>query len=624
MKLALVSPLPPVPGVAADLCDRLLPALQRRADLVLLPHGPEAVDARFAQSHRVEPCAALPGLLAAGTIEVPVYLVADALEHAHQIRFVREHPGVLVLLSAGVHRVLACLTEESADLPAYRALLVEEHGAVAAEWPERYLWRADRVRVQARLPLTGVLCRRSHVVLAPAAIAARLRARHPDLAIIDLPEDPEAAASAIIAAARQTRSAPRAIAPLPQPRWPSVEVVVVGYNCRRIIEPAVRSIAAQDYPNLRCTLVDNASADGTGDYVRTHFPEVRVLTPPRNLGFAGGNNFAFDRTEADYVVLFNQDAVARPDFVRELVRVAERDPKVAAVGAKMLLMRCPTIFNSTGILMNEAGFAVDRQIGEKDLDPSPVPVRVFGACGGAKLIRTAALRELGGFDDTFFMYFEDVDLCWRMRLAGREILYAPLAVVHHDWHGDLDADDRPTLSEDEVNAKTHRRRFLCERNRLQCLFKNYAWPSLRGVLPALRGYDRVRLGWVRDAIRGGREVGYFTMVGKAIRGAWRWNLWRMPSLLRRRKAVQRLRKLPDAALAELIERGIDEPSYIGDLEVIQDRFSAHGVARLQMGVNERRSLGPGWYGVEPVAGEPWDLRWSKARAWFYLSAAAPA
>src|SRR5690606_15377421 len=110
----------------------------------------------------------------------------------------------------------------------------------------------------------------------------------------------------------------------------------------------------------------------------------------------GGNNLAFSRSSAKYVVLFNQDAIARPDFVREMVRVAERDPRVAAVGAKMLMMRCPTVINSAGIVVNETGFAVDRLIGEKDEDPSPVPVEVFGACGGAKLLRRSVLEEIGG------------------------------------------------------------------------------------------------------------------------------------------------------------------------------------------------------------------------------------
>jgi hypothetical protein len=87
--------------------------------------------------------------------------------------------------------------------------------------------------------------------------------------------------------------------------------------------------------------------------------------------------------------------------------------------------------------------------------------------------------------------------------------------------------------------------------------------------------------------------------------------------------VQRLRRVSDVGLSDFIDRGVGEPSYVGDLEVIQDRSSAQPTDHLRMGVNDGRALGPGWYAVEVVAGHDWHLRWSKGQAWFYLSAAEP-
>ena len=278
----------------------------------LLPGAPEQVDAGAFPDEEVRACADLPHLLATRAVDVPVYFFADHDENAHQVRFVREFPGVLVLLSANVHRTLARLTEASGSVEEYRELLVEEHGESARGWPERFLWSPDRDRVRARLPLTGVLCRRSHVVLAPPAIAERLRRRHHGIPIVDLPEDPESAAAAILDAAETRRDIP----PLPPREWPLVEVVTVAYNSRKIIEPGLRSIMDQDYPNLICTVVDNASADGTAEFVRERFPKVNLIASQENLGFAGGNNLAFARSQAKYVVLFNQDAIARRDFVR--------------------------------------------------------------------------------------------------------------------------------------------------------------------------------------------------------------------------------------------------------------------------------------------------------------------
>lgn len=527
MKLALVSPLPPLPCRAAEVALELMAQLAEAEDVELqvFAHAPEQVH-DLGTSFPLHPTADLPHMLRTGEVQVPVYILDDNDYHYHQQRLRQECPGVEV--------------------------------------------RVDAI-------------------------------------------DPDA----ILAAARKHMSAPIGVIEDDRP-WPSVETITVAYNSRDIIGPCLQALLDQEYPDLKVTVVDNASTDGTAEYVRAHFPKVNLIVSDRNLGFAGGNNLAFDQTQARYVVLMNQDAIPRRDCIRELVRVAEEDPDIASVGAKMLMRRCPTVINSTGIRINEGGFAVDRQIGEKDTDPCPRPVEVFGVCGGAQLLRTQALRDLGGFDETFFMYFEDVDLCWRLQLAGKRILHAPLAVVHHDWHGDLaERNGRPTAA-DEVDERTQRRRYLCERNRLQCLFKNYELSSLRGVLPELRRFEKTRISWCDAAIRQGQTPDYFRMVRKAIRSAWRWVWLHLPGLWWRRRRVQALRQRTDAEVHRLIEEGVTEPSHVGDLEIIQDRFSARPGPRIVMGKSDGQSLGPGWYGAEPVPGEDLCTRWSKGEAWFYL------
>src|SRR5207248_6703490 len=145
--------------------------------------------------------------------------------------------------------------------------------------------------------------------------------------------------------------------------------------------------------------------------------------------------------------------------------------------------------------MNESGFAADRRIGRRDLDPSSDPERVFAVCGGAMLLRGSVLRHIGGFDPTFFMYVEDVDWCWRARLCGQEVYYVPSAVVVHDWHGDMAAAGRAEaeLPEAVFAEREGRRRSMVERNRLQAVIKNYQWRNLRRVWRALVQYDRGRL-----------------------------------------------------------------------------------------------------------------------------------
>ncbi|MFG0320097.1 MAG: glycosyltransferase family 2 protein, partial [Planctomycetota bacterium JB042] len=437
-----------------------------------------------------------------------------------------------------------------------------------------------------------------------------------------LEDDPDDLAERIAAAAASApaKAPPPARAPADAPK---VEIVFVSYNSRGIIDEALRSALAQDHPNLVVTVVDNASADGTAEHVRTSYPEVNLIASTENLGFAGGNNLAMERTDADYVALLNQDAVARRDWITEMLRPAEADPEVAVVGAKMLMRRCPTIFNSTGIAMNRTGFCFDRDIGDRDLDPSPTPEEVLGVCGGAMLIRSSVVREIGGLEESFFMYFEDMDFAWRVWLSGWRIVYAPLAVVIHDWHGDLD-DGNEADSEVENREKTERRRVLCERNRLQCMFRNYELGTLRKVLPKAWRFDRQRLSWVKAAQARGENPEYFEMVGRAIRDAWRWNLARLGTHLRNRRAIQGRRKVSDAELFRLFGDWEGEPSFLGDLYAICDRHSAAGRPDVRMGKSDARCLGAGWHGVEPLPERDHGCRWTKETAWVYLRPEADA
>lgn len=561
MKIALSLCLPlseaPTAGFGLALLDRVA----ARVPVTAFVRGPESVDPATLSRRDVRPLAELPALLDEGSVDVPVHVLADDLHHAHQVRFALERPGVLVLLD-----------EELEGLA--RALGLEA---------------GLRARIEERQAVT-------------------LRAR--------TSEDPDALASRLVEAAERVAAAGLPPASPPDP-GPSVEIVILTYNARGIVEDSIASALAQDYRPLRVTVVDNASDDGTADAVRERFPEVEVVRSPRNLGFAGGNNLAIERSDADYVVLLNQDAVARRDWITELVRAARTAPDVAAVGSKMLLRRCPTIFNSTGIAMNPLGFCYDRGIGEKDTDPSPTPEEVLGASGGAVLLRREALAEIGALEPSFFMYFEDLDLCWRMWLAGWRVLYAPLAVVIHDWHGDLDGGDE-VRTEVEGREKTRRRRTLCERNRLQCLLRNYETRTLRRILPRAWKYDRVRLGWVKDALRRGENPDYFRMVAASIRGAWKWNLRRLPALLAQRRRIQRLRRRSDEELWRLFGDWEGEPSFLGDLYAICDRHSARGAAAVRMGFEDAGCLGPGFHAPEPLGVGDAKVRWTRGRAWLYL------
>ena len=385
MKLGFVSPLPPLEFRYGEWVAGLLWKLSELTEVRSFVRDPAHVAAEFTKRLVVEPCADLPHRVSTSEVDLPIYVVANSAHCAHQVRYISELPGLLLLLDD--------------DLPALESELIFGCRAKSVAGALH-----DRSRSLMRVQGDEDLAFFAELLL-------------------------ETAAGLLVGGPSRHRGSVM--------ETPRVEILVVSYNSRKIIAPALEAALAQDYPDFQVKVVDNASEDGTAEFIRERFPDVELIVSKENLGFAGGNNLGFKESQAEYVALLNQDAVPRRDWLTELVRPALKDPQVALVGSKMMMLRCPTIFNSTGIAMNRIGFPVDRQIGAKDEDPSPVPEVVFGASGGAVLIRTAALREFGGFDELFFMYFEDTDLSWRAWLSGWKVLYAPLAVVHHDWHGDL-------------------------------------------------------------------------------------------------------------------------------------------------------------------------------------------
>lgn len=243
------------------------------------------------------------------------------------------------------------------------------------------------------------------------------------------------------------------------PDSPAVTVVVVTWQGRHLLADCLDALAGQDYPGpVEVVVVDNASTDGTAGWVRSERPDVRLLSAPRNLGFAGGNDLALGQVSTPVVALLNNDARPEQDWLRLLVAALLR-PEAERVAAVTSLLLLPDgRVNSTGGVVYRDGYGSDRSLGEP-ADVVDDPAEVFAFCGAAVALRAEALREVGCFDESFFLYYEDADLSWRMRLAGWEVRYEPGAVVHH-LHGASSTVGSPLF------------RFHNERNRLLMLTKN--------------------------------------------------------------------------------------------------------------------------------------------------------
>ncbi len=215
----------------------------------------------------------------------------------------------------------------------------------------------------------------------------------------------------------------------------SITVVVVTWEGRELTLAALASLRRQTAAH-RVLVVDNASTDGTAQAIADSYPEVDVLTLATNAGFAGGVAAAMARIDTQFVALLNNDAVADPQWL-EASLAPFSDPSVAAVTAKLLLAQgpsdhdAPTTINNAGVVLLESGYGADRGLGHPDGPEFDQAVEVFGFSGGASMLRTLAVKAVGGIRADYFMYYEDTELSWRLREAGWRIVYAPGAVVTH-------------------------------------------------------------------------------------------------------------------------------------------------------------------------------------------------
>jgi GT2 family glycosyltransferase len=211
-----------------------------------------------------------------------------------------------------------------------------------------------------------------------------------------------------------------------------VSVIIVNFNGKRFLQDCLSSILDQAYSPFEVILVDNASQDGSVEFIRENFPSVNVFIQKENLGFAGGSNAGIREARGEFILTLNNDTIVHPDFIGEIVKPMMQDPSVGMCASKMVFP--DGRINSTAICISRSGAAWDRGGGEPDHGQYDVAEEIFGPCAGAALYRRSMLDEIGLFDEDFFLFMEDVDLAFRARLSGWKCWYVPTARVVH-FHG---------------------------------------------------------------------------------------------------------------------------------------------------------------------------------------------
>jgi GT2 family glycosyltransferase len=319
----------------------------------------------------------------------------------------------------------------------------------------------------------------------------------------------------------------------------TIAVLIVNWNGGDLLSRCLQSLSVQRRAPDRVVIVDNASTDGSLDEAVPSLPSATVIRLNENVGFARANNIAAAAAaDVDAFALLNPDAFAEPGWLEALASAAERTPTAAAFACQMRLDAAPDLLDGAGDSYHVSGRAW-RNAHRRPLSAGPVrDTEVFAPCGAAALYRRPAFEDVGGFDERFFCYFEDVDLGFRLRLRGHRCVYVPNAIVRH-------------VSSALSGYRSNFAVYHGERNAVWTFVKNMPGPMFWLYLPQHVALNLAALffyPWRRQ----GRTV------WKAKRDALRG----LGTALRQRRAIQLNRRTDWRVLRLAMARGIAAP-YVG-------------------------------------------------------------
>lgn len=314
---------------------------------------------------------------------------------------------------------------------------------------------------------------------------------------------------------------------------PGVAVVIVNYNGGEMLERCLRAVEAQTLRPRRVIVVDNASSDGSTEGVSERHPAAEVIRCRENWGFAKGNNLGIAAADdCGWIACLNPDAFPEPDWLARLIAAACADPRFSFFGCCLVQAGNSGRLDGTGDVYHVSGLTWRRDYRQRVEQGTLDGGEIFAPCAAAALYRRTDVLAVGGFDESFFCYLEDIDLAFRLRLAGHRGWYVPDAVVHH-------------VGSAITGRQSDFAVYHGHRNLVWTYFKNMPAPLMWRYLPlhlllnlvtiivfATRGKTRVILRAKWDALNGLRKI------------------------LRMRREVQAGRRVEAAAVKGVMTRGL--------------------------------------------------------------------
>ena len=259
-----------------------------------------------------------------------------------------------------------------------------------------------------------------------------------------------------------------------------ISVIIVNYNRKDLLKNCLDSVRMQSVRDIETIVVDNGSSDGSSDMARLGYSEVKLIENKENLYFCRANNQGIKEARGDFILCLNSDCILEKDYIKEALESFKLDGKIGMVSGKLLRPDKKTI-DSTGLFLGRNRKPLERGYGKPDNGQYKNPGYVFGVSGACMLMKKEMLEDIkdenGYFDETFEIYYEDLDLCWRAQKKGWKAYYNPEAIAYHERGATAVAENR-----DCFGLRPRNDRLFCDlseglkkkyiRNRYKCMKKN--------------------------------------------------------------------------------------------------------------------------------------------------------
>lgn len=353
----------------------------------------------------------------------------------------------------------------------------------------------------------------------------------------------------------------------------SVEIIIVNYNGLKHLKRCIPSVLNTNYPFFSITVVDNNSSDGSVEYLQKNYPQVKIIQNHSNLGFGLANDIAIKQSNANLIALLNNDTEVEPNWLTFLACYLLRDESIAATSSKLLLMQYPSIINNGGSAMSYLGFGYDKGIYLPDGKAFSEPKEILFPSGASCLIKREIYLKVGGFDTSYFMYHEDVDLGWRFWIYGYRVIFVPQSRVYHAYGG----------TSHKIGGNSFREIYGLK-HAMRSLIKNYQLSNLIKTLPL----------FVLLCIKK-YPTSFWQVIG--------WNLKMLPSTLKEKSIIIKNRQYSDCLFFArgLIDSSIYPYMHHPDYDILDLQTFIKSDNRrdyIIMGVTDDCNLGYGWYQKE--------------------------